>query len=105
MYDIDNIYENIDQYNPNKNRKVLIQFGDMIICIVSKKKLKSMKENKIIYQIQKNSYSSSDVFVTQKSFAVPKQIRLNSTHYFIIKSPNKKELQPKTINYSSDIHF
>ena len=33
------------------------------------------------------------VFITQSYFAVPKNIRLNSTHYFVMKIPNKRELQ------------
>ena len=32
------------------------------------------------------------VFITQSHFAVPKNIRLNSTHYFVMKIPNKREL-------------
>ena len=43
--------------------------------------------------------------MTQSYFAVPKTIRLNSTHYFIMKIPNKQELQQITFNYSSDIYF
>ena len=31
------------------------------------------------------------VFITQSHFAVPKNIRLNSTHYFVMKIPNKRE--------------
>ena len=45
------------------------------------------------------------VFITQSYFAVPKNIRLNSTHYFIMIIPNKQELQQITFNHSSDIDF
>ena len=45
------------------------------------------------------------VFVTQSSFAVPKNVRLNSTHYFVMKIPNKRELQKIAFNHSSDIDF
>ena len=45
------------------------------------------------------------VFITQSYFAVPKNIRLNSTHYFIMKIPNKQELQQIAFNHSSDIDF
>ena len=45
------------------------------------------------------------VFVTQSSFAVPKNVRLNSTHYFVMKIPNKRELQKIAFNHSSDIGF
>ena len=45
------------------------------------------------------------VFITQSHFAVPKNIRLNSTHYFVMKIPNKRELQQIAFNHSSDIDF
>ena len=45
------------------------------------------------------------VFITQSYFAVPKNFRLNSTHYFIMKIINKKELQQIAFNHSSDIDF
>ena len=43
--------------------------------------------------------------VTQSYFKVPKEVRLNSTHFFIIQLPNKGELQQNAINHSSDIEF
>ena len=43
--------------------------------------------------------------MTQTYFTVPKNIRLNSVHYFIIKIPNKQELQEIAFNHSSDIDF
>ena len=43
--------------------------------------------------------------MTQTYFAVPKNIRLNSVHYFIIKIPNKQQLQEIVFNHSSDIDF
>ena len=45
------------------------------------------------------------VFITQYYFALPKNIRLNSTHYFVMKIPNKRELQQIEFNHSSDIDF
>ena len=45
------------------------------------------------------------VFITQSYFSVPKNIRLNLTHYFIMKLPNKRELQQITFNHSSVINF
>ena len=47
----------------------------------------------------------SIVFITQSSFKVPKYVRLNSTHFFIMKIPNKRELQQIATNHSSDIEF
>ena len=45
------------------------------------------------------------VFITQSYLAIPKIIRPNSTHYFVMKIPNKRELQQITVNNSSDIDF
>ena len=45
------------------------------------------------------------VFIIQSYFAVATNIRLNSTHYLVIKIPNKKELQQSAFNHSSDIDF
>ena len=42
-------------------------------------------------------------FITQSYFKVPKDVRLNTTHFFISKIPNKRELQKIAINHSSDI--
>ena len=43
------------------------------------------------------------VFVTQSYFAVPKEVRLNCTHYLITKIHNKRELQNIAVNHSADI--
>ena len=45
------------------------------------------------------------VFITQSYFAVPKNIRLNFTHYFVMKIPKKRELQQVAFNHYSDIDF
>ena len=47
----------------------------------------------------------SIVSITQSYFKVPKDVRLNSTNFFIIKIPNKRELQQIAINHSSDVDF
>ena len=47
----------------------------------------------------------SIVFITQSYFKVPKDVRLNSTPFFIMKIPNKRELQQIALNHSSDIGF
>ena len=47
----------------------------------------------------------SVVFITQSYFKVPKDVRLNSTHFFIMKIPNKRELQQIVLNHSLDIDF
>ena len=43
------------------------------------------------------------VFITQSYFRVSKDVRLNSTHFFIMKIPNKRELRQIALNHSSDI--
>ena len=47
----------------------------------------------------------SVLFITQSYFKVPKDVRLNSTHFFIMKIPNKGEIQQIALNHSSDIDF
>ena len=74
------IYGSIEDYNPNKKRKILIVFDDMIADMLINKKL-----NPIVTElfIRDRKLNISLVFITQSYFAVPKDIRLNSTHYFI----------------------
>ena len=92
--DMDNIYKNIEEYNPNKKRKILIVFDDMVADMVSNKKL-NPRETELF--IRGRKLNISYVFITQSYFAVPKNIRLNSTHYFILKIPNS--------THSLDIDF
>ena len=54
--------------------------------------------------IRGGKLNTSIVFITQPYFPVPENIRLNSTHYFIKKIPNKRELQEIALNHSSDIN-
>ena len=77
-------------------------FDDMIADMLSNKKL-----NPIVTElfIRSRKLNISIVFITRSYFAVPKNIRLNSTHYFIMKIPNKRELQQVAFNHSSDIDF
>ena len=67
--------------------------------------LRNKKLNPIVTElfIRGKNLNISLVFITQSSFAVPKNIRLNSTHYFVMKIPNKREHQRITFNHSSDI--
>ena len=99
---MNDIYKNVEEYNPNKEQKILIVFDDMIADMLSNKKL-----NPIVTElfIRGRKLNISLVFITQSYFAVPKNIRLNSTHYFVMKIPNKRELQQIAFNHSSDIDF
>ena len=55
--------------------------------------------------LRRRKLNISLIFISQSYFKVPKIIRLNATHYFIMKIPNKKELQQIASNHSSDIDF
>ena len=55
--------------------------------------------------IRGRKLNSSLVFITQSYFKVPKDVRLNSTQVFLMKIPNKTELQQIVLNHSSDIDF
>ena len=96
------VYKNIEEYNPGKKRKVLIVFDDMTADMINNKKL-----NPIVTKlfIRGRKLNTSIVFITKFYFKVPKDVRLNSTHFFIMKIPNKKELQQIATNHSSDIDF
>ena len=82
--DMDDIYKNIEEYNPNKKRKILITFDDMIADMISNKKLNPIATELFI---RSRKVNISDVFITQPYFPVPTNIRLNSTHCFIMKIP------------------
>ena len=92
--------KNIDEYNPRKKRKVLIVFEDMIADMINNKRLDSIVTELFIRGRRLNI---SIVFITQSYFKVPKDVTLNSTHFFIMKIPNKRELQQIVLNHSSDI--
>ena len=88
--DIRNVYKNIDDYNPDKENKILIVFDDMIADMIHNKKLNSIVTELFI---RGRKLNISLVFITQSYFKVPKDVRLNTTHFFIAKIPNKRELQ------------
>ena len=96
------VYKNIKNYNHHKENKTLIVFDDMIADIINNKKLNSIVTELFI---RGRKLNISLVFITQSYFKVPKDVRLNTTHFFIMKIPNKRELQETAINHSSDIDF
>ena len=100
--DMQDVYKNIEDYNPIKKRKILIVFDDMIADIICNNKL-----NPIVTElcIRGRKLNISIVFITQSYFKVPKDVRLNSTHFFIMKIPNKRELHQIALNHLSDIDF
>ena len=100
--DMQDVYKNIEEYSLGKKRKVLIVFHDMIVDMINNKKL-----NPIVTElfIRGRKHHISIVFITQSYFKVPKDVRLNSTHFVIMKIPNIRELQQIGLNHSSDIDF
>ena len=87
--DMQDVSENIEDYNPTKKRKVLIVFDDMIADMINNNKLNSLVTELFI---RGRKLNISIVFITQSYFKVAKDVRLISTHFFIIKIPNKREL-------------
>ena len=79
---MDDIYKNTEEYNPNKKRKMLIVFDNMTGDLLSNKKVNPLVTE---LSIRCRKLNISLVFITQFYFAVPKNIRLNSSHYFIRK--------------------
>ena len=99
---MDDVYGNIDDYIPRRKRKVFIVFDDMIADIMTNKKCQAIiKELFIIFR----KLDIALVFITQSYFSVPKQVRLNSTHYLIMAIYNRRELQQIAINHSADIYY
>ena len=83
------VYKNIDEYNVDKERKVLIVFDDMIADMINNKKLNSIVTELFI---RGKKLNISLVFITQSQFKVPKDVRLNTTHFFITEIPNRRKL-------------
>ena len=99
---MDDVYENINDYNPIRKVTKLIVFDDMIADIMA---------NKIFQAIIKELFIRcrklyiSFVFITQYYLSVPKDARLNLTHYLIMKINNERELQNIPHNHSADIDY
>ena len=100
--DMDDVFTNIDDYNKKRKRKVLIVFDDMIADIMSSKKFKAIIKELFI---RCRKLNISIVFITQSYFRTPKDARLNSTHYVIMKIQSRKEFQNIAQENSGDIDF
>ena len=77
----------------------MIVFDDMIADMIHNKKLNSIVTELFIRGSKLNIF----LFITQSYFKVPKDVRLNTSHFFISKIPNKRQLRQIAINHSSDI--
>ena len=99
---MDDVYNNINDYNPNRRRKVLIVFDGKIADIMTNKKYQAIIKELLI---RCRNLSISLVFITQSYSSVPKEVRLNATHYLIMRIHNKRELQKIATNHSADIDY
>ena len=95
---MDDVYENIDDYNPSRKRRILIVFDN----IMTKKKIQAIVQELFI---RCRKLNISVVFITQFYFSVPEDVRLNSTRYLIMKVNNRKELQNIAINHSAGTDY
>ena len=91
----------MDKCNAEKERKILIVFDDMVADMINNKKINSIATELLI---RGRKLNISLVFITQSCFKVSKDVRLNPTHFFIMKIPNKRELQQIVLNHSPDIN-
>ena len=81
---MDDVYKNINDCNSNRKRKILSIFDDMIADI--------MANTRFQHRIK-------ELFIRCR------KLKLNSTHYLIMKINNKRELQNIAINHSADIYY
>ena len=91
------VYKNIGEYNPSRKSNVLIAVDDMIADTISNKKLNTVVSELFV---RERNLNISTVFITQPYFRVLKDVRLNSTCFFIIKLSNKWELQQIAKQYN-----
>ena len=99
---MDDAYNNIDDYNLKRKRKILFAVDDMIADITTNKRFQAIIKELFI---RSRKLNMSLVFITQSYFSVSKEVRLNSTHYLIMKIQYKQELQQNTINHSAGIDY
>ena len=100
--DMNDVLENINNYNKNRDKKVLIIFDDMIADIMRSEKFKAMVKELFI---RCRKLNISIVFITQSYFRTPKDARLNITHYIVMKISNKKELKSIAEENSGHLDF
>ena len=88
--DMNDALDNINNYNKNRDKKVLIVFDDMIADNLRSEKFKAIVKELCI---RCRKLNVSIVFIMQSYFRTPKDARLNSTHYILMKIGSKKELK------------
>ena len=100
--DMNDVLEDINNYNKKRDKKVLIIFDDMIADIMRSEKFKAIVKELFI---RCRKLHISIVFITQSYFRTPKDARLNSTHYILMKIGNQKELKSIAEEHSSHLDF
>ena len=100
--DMNDVLDDINNYNKNRDKKVLIVFDDMIADIEYNKNFKRIIKE-LFYRACK--INASLVFITQSYFRALKDARLNSTHYILMKLGNKKELKSIAEEKSGNLDY
>ena len=95
------VYKIIEEYNTDKEPKILIVYNDRTADMINNKKRNSVLTELFIRGRKLNIFL---VFITQSYVKVPKDVRLNPTHFFIMKISNKRERQQISLNHSSGIN-
>ena len=98
--DMHDVYKNINYYNPDKENKILKVFDDMIADMIHNKELDSIVTDLFI---RGRKLNISLALIARSYFKIPKDVRLNTAHFFIAKIPNRREFKQIAINHSSDI--
>ena len=99
---IDDVYENINDYSPRRKREKVIVFDGMIADTMTNRKFQTIIKELFI-RCRKLNISLG--FITQSYFPVPKDVRLNLTHYFIMKINNRRELKNIVFDHPADIDY
>ena len=100
--DMNDVLDDINNYNKNRDKKVLITFDDMVAGIIRSEKFKAIVKELFIRCTKLNI---SIAFIMQSYFRTPKDARLNSTHYILMKIGSKKELKSVAEENSGQLDF
>ena len=100
--DMNDVLDDINKYNKNRDKNVLIIFDDMIADIMRSEKFKAIVKELFI---RCRKLNISIAFITRSYFRPPKDARLNSTHYILMKIGNKKELKSIAEENSGHLDF
>ena len=99
---MDDVFSNIDDHNTKRKRKILIVFDDMIADIMSNKRFQAIIKELFI---RCRKLNISIFFITRSYFRTPKDARLSSTHYLLMKTHSKNEIQNIVQDNSGDIDY